>query len=45
VVKEALAILGEPAGPVRLPGVPALKPDERQRLETLVAAIKGGTAG
>ncbi|WMS42605.1 dihydrodipicolinate synthase family protein [Acuticoccus sp. MNP-M23] len=41
VVKEALEILGQPAGPVRLPGVPRLKPDERKRLEDLVARIKG----
>ncbi len=41
VVKEALEILGQPAGPVRLPGVPRLKPDERKRLEDLVARIRG----
>jgi 4-hydroxy-tetrahydrodipicolinate synthase len=32
VVKEAMALLGFPMGPVRLPGLPALDAEDRARL-------------
>lgn len=37
VVKEALGLLGTPAGPVRLPGLPELNESERAELRRIVA--------
>lgn len=37
VVKEALKLMGDDVGAVRLPGVPALSSDERHRLKAIVA--------
>lgn len=37
VVKEALGLLGFPAGAVRLPGLPALDPADRETLEREIA--------
>jgi 4-hydroxy-tetrahydrodipicolinate synthase len=37
VVKEALGLLGFPAGAVRLPGLPALDPADRETLEQEIA--------
>ena len=39
VVKEALALLGEATGPVRLPGVPRLTSEERARLAQIVGTV------
>lgn len=38
VVKEAVTIAGLEVGPVRLPGLPRLDPEDRRALETLLAS-------
>lgn len=38
VVKEAMALTGMAVGPVRLPGLPALEPADRQKLRAILAA-------
>ncbi len=38
VVKEAMALLGTPMGPVRLPGLPALNEQERQQLRQIMVS-------
>jgi 4-hydroxy-tetrahydrodipicolinate synthase len=41
VVKEALKLMGEDMGAVRLPGVPKLSLDERSLLEDIIAGLRG----
>jgi len=43
VVKEALGMLGNDVGPVRLPGVEALDERERKSLREIVDRIDGET--
>ncbi|MHA6731332.1 dihydrodipicolinate synthase family protein [Devosia sp. A369] len=40
VVKEALGLMGEAVGPVRLPGMEVLTDDERATLRDIVAGVK-----
>lgn len=40
VVKEALGFMGEPCGPVRLPGLEALNEDERTSLRSIVEHVR-----
>ena len=41
VVKEALKMMGQDVGAVRLPGVPELSPEERQVLKGIIEAQQG----
>jgi 4-hydroxy-tetrahydrodipicolinate synthase len=41
VVKEAMAITGTNVGPVRLPGLVALEPDDREALRHLISSWPG----
>jgi 4-hydroxy-tetrahydrodipicolinate synthase len=45
VVKEALAILGQPVGPVRIPGMESLNEDERATLRDIVQRVEASLPG